>query len=77
MSRSIRVTRKAHIRAGKGARRTGKSFFGGLLAGLSAATLVHEHTRRPRLYSGDGLRGDWQAVGDDLRASMQKMNAAE
>ena len=50
-----------------GARRAGKSFFSGLLAGLSAATLVHEHTRRPRLYSGDGLRGDWQAIGDELR----------
>lgn len=75
MSRSIRLTRKAHIRADKSRRGGSKSFFGGLLAGLSAATLAHDHTRRPRSYGGDGVRGDWQAVGNDIRAAMEEHGA--
>ncbi len=77
MSRSIRVTSKAGIRPEGAAHRAGKSFFSSLLSGLSAVTLVHEHTRRPRSYKSDGLRGDWNAIGNDIRAAMQKVNDAE
>ena len=78
MSRSIRVTRKAHIRTDKTAFRSGTgsagTFFKGLLGGLSSATLIYARQRSPRSYSGGGLRDDWSAVGDDMRAAMQKVN---
>jgi hypothetical protein len=76
MSRSIRVARKVHIRTDRAAGKSGGStFFKGLLGGLSAATRVYDvEPRSARSYSGAGLRGDWRAVGDDMRAAMRKVN---
>lgn len=74
MSRSLRVSHNVQIRTER-RRVAGKSFFGSLLAGLSAATMVYEPARRPRSYSSEGLRGDWRAVGGDIRSAMQKHDA--
>jgi hypothetical protein len=78
MSRSIRVTRKAQIRTDRTAVRgkggAGKTFFKALIGGLSSATLIHDYVRSPRSYGGSGLRGDWVAVGNDIRSAMQKVN---
>jgi hypothetical protein len=75
MSRSIQVARKMHIRTDRAAGKGGSTFFKGLLGGLSAATRVYDvEPRSARSYSGAGLRGDWRAVGDDMRTAMRKLN---
>jgi hypothetical protein len=75
----IRPTSKAHLRAATALSQRfarGGAFFSGLLAGLGAATLAGGTVRRTR-YASDGIRGDWKAVGDDMRAVLRQMNDPE
>jgi hypothetical protein len=60
-----------------GRRSTSGGFFSGLILGLGAASLVNSaQTETPR-YPGKGLRGDWFAVGDDLKSAMRRVNGEE
>jgi hypothetical protein len=60
-----------------GRRSTSGGFFSGLILGLGAAALVHSsQTETPR-YPGRGLKGDWSAVGNDLRSAMRRANGEE
>jgi hypothetical protein len=59
-----------------GRRSTSGGFFSGLILGLGAATMVNSPTETPR-YPGRGLKGDWSAVGNDLRSAMRRANGEE
>ena len=54
-------------------RSRGRGFWSGFLDGLAAITLL-DHRMTPRAYGGRGLRGDWQAVGGDLRRAMTNLH---
>jgi hypothetical protein len=60
-----------------GRRSTSGGFFSGLILGLGASTLLGSaQTETPR-YPGSGLKGDWSAVGNDLRSAMRRANGEE
>lgn len=44
----------------------------GFLSGLAAMPLMYSHNFSPPRYQSSGLAGDWQAVGNDLRAAMRR-----
>ncbi len=67
---SIRTLVKA-----AGSVRAVNAFVRGLISGLDAATSL-KITARPRSYQSRGLRGDWYAVGNDLRTAMKHEDAA-
>ncbi len=73
MNMKIRTSGKTVAVAGR-MRRSGRlenrTFTGGLLMGLSAASLlVAGALPRPKAPQG-GVDGDWKAVGDDIRIAM-------
>lgn len=51
------------------------AFVRSLVSGLDAATTL-KVTAHPRAYQSRGLRGDWSAVGNDLRTAMKREDAA-
>lgn len=50
------------------------SFFSGLAMGLGAATIVHSMPLTPPKYRGEGIGGDWRAIGADVRAAMRQFD---
>lgn len=54
-------------------RSRGRGFWSGFLGGLAAIAML-DHRMAPRAYGGRGLRGDWQAVGNDLRHAMKNVD---
>lgn len=51
--------------------------FSRLILGLGAVTLVHSSQSEAPRYRGRGLKGDWSAVGNDLRSAMRRANGEE
>lgn len=50
----------------------GRAFWSGVAKGLGALTLLGSDDFDPPRYGGDGVRGSWRVVGDQLRTVMRR-----
>lgn len=50
----------------------GRSLWSGFIMGLGAITMLGAPTFNPPKYGGDGIRGDWRAIGNDIRGALRR-----